>query len=791
MVRLLTLVIALSVSTSLLGQLNMTLLSQIEYPTDLNDIWHWVDEDTGTEYAIVGLRNGVSIVSLEDPENATEVVYIPGQSSTWRDIKTWGDWAYVTTDQGGTTEGLTVIDMSQLPDAAPYYHWTPSFPNLGGTLETCHNLYIDEFGYCYLAGCNLNGGGPLVIDVFTEPGVPSLVSACPPIYSHDVYARDNRLYSSEIYVGNFTVYDVEDKQNITPIGTQPTPFTFTHNTWLSDDGSAIFTTDELANAPVAAYDISDLDEIVELDQYVPIETIGNNVIPHNVHVWNDYLIISYYTDGGRVVDAANPSNLIEVGNFDTFFGGGAGFNGAWGADPFLPSGIVLISDINSGLYVLAPDYKRACYLEGNVTDGLSSGPLSGVEVEILAGDHNMASTDLSGDYKTGQVTAGVFEVQFTKPGYITVIEEVTLENGVLVELDVVMQPVASVTGTVIQDTDGNPIEGAQVSIIGAIGALDAVTNSEGVFQSAIEPGSYVVTAGAWGYLHGFLEIDLSGNETLTIELTQGYQDDFVFDQGWQTSSTASSGDWELVDPSQSTFGNQISTPGDDIQGDLGNRAYVTGNGGNDGSNDVDNGVVTLTSPSMDLAQYNEPIVSFYTYFFNDGGDGSPNDALNVKITNGFETVTLESTSTSVEEWNEQSEYNLTGLLAITDDMNLIVETSDLQGSGHIVEAAFDAFLVTEGAPDTTSNVQNLAWEVSAKAFPNPFLTSVEFQYQIDQAFEQAQLIVRTLTGQEVARSPLEQAQGSVRLGAGLPAGTYFLELVIDGQLVQTLKAVKN
>ncbi|MEZ4982763.1 MAG: hypothetical protein R2769_14490 [Saprospiraceae bacterium] len=49
-----------------------------------------------------------------------------------------------------------------------------------------------------------------------------------------------------------------------------------------------------------------------------------------------------------------------------FFSPGAGFNGAWGAYPFLPSQTVLISDINSGLYVLQPNYVRACWLEGTV-----------------------------------------------------------------------------------------------------------------------------------------------------------------------------------------------------------------------------------------------------------------------------------------------------------------------------------------------------------------------------------------------------------------------------------------
>ncbi|MCB0676683.1 MAG: hypothetical protein KDC30_08350, partial [Saprospiraceae bacterium] len=126
--RFLLVLLAVVGSTALsFAQLNMSLLSQIDYNPELNDVWGWVAAD-GTEYALVGLYNGVSIVSLADPANAEEVVFIPGQGSTWRDIKTWGDFAYVTTDQNGTTEGLLVIDLSGLPNSINYENWTPNLP---------------------------------------------------------------------------------------------------------------------------------------------------------------------------------------------------------------------------------------------------------------------------------------------------------------------------------------------------------------------------------------------------------------------------------------------------------------------------------------------------------------------------------------------------------------------------------------------------------------------------------------------------------------------------------------
>ncbi|MCB9265276.1 MAG: choice-of-anchor B family protein, partial [Lewinellaceae bacterium] len=397
------------------AQLNMTLLSQVNYSQSLNDVWGWYDENSGIEYGIVGLRNGVSIVSLENPEDAQEVAFVPGPSSTWRDIKTWGHFAYVTNE---TSNGLLVIDMSGLPDNVSYIEWTPNLPNLG-TLSSCHNLYIDEFGYCYLAGCNLNAGGMLILNVDTQTGEPQFVSAGPSVYAHDVYAKSNIMYSSEIYAGNMAIYDVSNKNDIQLLATQQTPFSFTHNIWVNDEETVAFTTDERGDAPVAAYDITDLNNIEELDEYRPIGTINQGVIPHNVHVWNNYLLVSYYSDGGRVVDASRPTNLIEVGNFDTFLGGNGGYNGAWGLYPFFPSQTVLVTDQTNGLFVLQPNFVRACWLEGVVTDSLTGALLNDVEVVIDSEQPNLGTTDAFGKFETGQAISGTFNVTFSKLGYQT------------------------------------------------------------------------------------------------------------------------------------------------------------------------------------------------------------------------------------------------------------------------------------------------------------------------------------------------------------------------------------
>ncbi len=690
-----------SVATFAFSQLNMTLLDEINYGINANDIWGWVDPDDGTEYALVGLRDGLSIVDLTDPTDVVEIKKIPGPNSTWRDIKTWGNHVYVTNE---TSNGVLVVDMSNAPNITDndWFEWTPDIPGLG-LLSSCHNIYIDEFGFAYLSGCNLNSGGMLIVDVHTNPGDPAFESAAPSVYSHDVYVRDNKMYASEIFVGNLSIYDVSDKQNITLLANQQTPNSFTHNAWLNDAGDVVFTTDEKANAPVAAYDISDLDDIVELDQFLPIETLGEGVVPHNVHVWDDWLIISYYTSGGIIADASKPDNIIEVGNWDTFFGGNGGFSGVWGAYPFLPSGIVLLTDIGTGLYVCGAEYVRACWLEGTVTDLFTGAPIFGAESLIDADQANFATSDLIGEYKTGIATAGTYDVTFSATGYHSKTVQATLDNGVLTILDVQLEPFSSfnVVGQTIKATDGNAVPGATIVLDGE---QDYTITSDGngnfTFDN-VTIGDYTIFAGAWGYMHEVITNFSVNDQTgpVTITLDQGYQDDFILDQGWTATGDASTGQWERGEPiGTDTQGSQSNTDFD-LPSDIGDQCYVTGNGGNDaGFDDVDNGTVTLTSPPMDLSNYADPILSYNSWFFNAGGNGAPDDALEVRISNGSDVVVLENITTSNSFWNTAVEFRLVDYIAITDNMQITFETSDLPSSGHLVEAAVDGFRVVDDVP---------------------------------------------------------------------------------------------
>ena len=98
--------------------LNMSVLGYVDYPNTKGiDIWGWVDS-SASEFAIVGLRDGVSVVDVTDPNNPDEKFFIPDIYSIWRDIKTWGNYAYVTTE---SDTGLLIIDLSDMTGNT-YWH---------------------------------------------------------------------------------------------------------------------------------------------------------------------------------------------------------------------------------------------------------------------------------------------------------------------------------------------------------------------------------------------------------------------------------------------------------------------------------------------------------------------------------------------------------------------------------------------------------------------------------------------------------------------------------------------
>lgn len=421
--------------TTLIAQKNIELSSNLQYPGKSSSCWGYTAPDN-KEYAIVGLESGVSIVDVSNPDTIQELFNIACPVSTWREMKTWGDYAYVTNE---TDSGLLIIDLRQLPNAINTKYWRAS-----EAFQTIHTIFIDEKGVAYLNGFADRDNvrpreerGILFADLAQDPWNPTLLGVYESEYIHDCFARNDTLWAAALNNGWFSVIDINDKANPILLATQPTPSSFTHNCWLSYDGKYLFTTDEKPGANIAAYDVSDLSNIKKVDVYRSAFNTG--VIPHNVHVKQNFLVNACYKDGVTIVDATKPDNLVEVGRFDTSpFISEDGFSGCWAVYPYFPSQTIIATDIEEGLFVLSPTYSNACYIEGKVTNIDNNAGVPNARVEIIGNDW-FEFTDISGDYKAGIDDSGYYDIRIFVAGCQTkIINDVRLQKGVTTVLDIAL-----------------------------------------------------------------------------------------------------------------------------------------------------------------------------------------------------------------------------------------------------------------------------------------------------------------------------------------------------------------
>ncbi|MGE0174889.1 MAG: LVIVD repeat-containing protein [Oligoflexales bacterium] len=315
----------------------LALLSQMNKYAGYNDVWGYTDPN-GREYALLGVVNGTSVVDITDAPNIREVAFIESANSIWKDIKTYKNYAYVVNESGG---GLQVLDLSDLPNSV-------KLVNTYTEIRTSHNIWVDEeAGLIYLEGNMIK---PVIVLSLADPIHPVEISKFG-VECHDIYVRDHIAYIAEGYSGTFALFDMKDPAAPTLLKRFRIPNAgYVHNLWLTEDGSHLMSTEETTGKTVKMWDISDLNNIHMTGEYLGPQKI----MAHNTHIKGNYAYISHYADGLRVVDISDPTNITEVANYWE----PANAPNAWGAYPFFKSGKVLISGIETGLYVVQFDLGR-------------------------------------------------------------------------------------------------------------------------------------------------------------------------------------------------------------------------------------------------------------------------------------------------------------------------------------------------------------------------------------------------------------------------------------------------
>ncbi|HLP51540.1 MAG TPA: choice-of-anchor B family protein [Chitinophagales bacterium] len=773
---------ALCISLTGTAQNNISLLGHLAYDntTLCAGITGYADP-AGHEYALICHNKGVSIVSIDTPSNPRELFMIPlKQISTVlnREVREYKGYAYVTSE---LADSLVIINLNYLPDSVTYHAVNPA------GMSRAHTIFIDEKGIAFI---NSSNEGTLFLDLNADPYNPVYLGKFTNDYVHDCFVRNDTMWAACLQRGT-VVLDVHDKtaaNNASSVITEwTTPFNFTHNCWLSDDSRYIFTTDEMPGAPLACYDVSNLNNVTETDKIV-VDS-GSNTIIHNVTFMNDYCISGSYTYGVVIHDVSDKSNIVEVGHFDTSPNySGDGFNGCWAAWPYLPSGNLICSDIETGLWILKAAYPRVARLEGIVTDQ-NNNLLNGVKVEILTTSASSYSI-YTGSYKTGTTDTGTYTVRFSKYGYYTVLENnIHLSAGAVTSLNVTMQsiPQSKLVITTVDATTGAPVSNVQLLLIDSANgsSIQTVSNSSGqyiiLYYDSIKSH---VFAGKWGYFtSGYFKQTTLASDTLRIELLAGYYDDFTFDLGWQISSSATAGIWERTKPPGTLDSLGYITPGWDIAEDFFDRCYVTENAGN-----VNNGSTVLISPEFDLTQYVDPYISYYRWFTNTGGIGTPDDNMATFISNGLDTLpVLIVTADSIQrQWVYQT-VRVRDYLQSTDIMRVGFVIAD-QGYDHTLEGAIDVFRIFDSVPNDLKQLpeNNLRLAIS----PNPFSNTITALVTNANA-EDYKLEISDAIGRKIYVGSLNSSTQTITLDAAMSNGIYFATLTQNGRAQKTVKLIRT
>jgi len=328
---------------------NCTLLSTFNNHGSFNDVWGYAAPN-GDEYALLGTRTGTVVVDISNPANPIERGWFPWGTSTWRDIRTYGTYAYVITE---ATAGFQIINLSN-----------PNNPTVVGVFGTAnssnaHNVCVDTgAGRLYLVGCNT---GTPVYDLNSNPANPTFLGYARGSgnsnYFHDLCVENGYAYGSMIYNGQLRIMNSNSSFPWPAVSNASTPGNFTHNAWPNAAGTICVTTDETTGGVVKFFDITNKSNPIPLGQFTP----NSGTIPHNAFIVGNLCHVSWYTEGYRCIDISDPNNPVEVASYDTYPGSSGGFSGCWGVYPFLPSGNILASDMSAGLFVVRPDLTNATF----------------------------------------------------------------------------------------------------------------------------------------------------------------------------------------------------------------------------------------------------------------------------------------------------------------------------------------------------------------------------------------------------------------------------------------------
>lgn len=309
-----------------------------------NEVWGFVQN--GEEYGVIGSTLGTHILQASAGNELLWVDFVPGQfqgAVVHRDYHDHAGYLYAICQQGGSS--LQIMDLQYLPDSVHLVYDSDSL------FAIAHNIYIDTAtSKLYVDGPD---GNAMSIYDISDPVNPVLLSHFNEVdYVHDCFVRNDTAYLNAALQGLY-VYDFSNTSSPQILGSLTTypDQGYNHSGWLSEDGNKYIMADETQGMRMKVCDVSDLTDITPQGLFNSGESI--TTVPHNLMLKEDIAYVSHYNDGLRIFDVSDPFNPLQVGYYDTYpaIDTTSDFRGAWGIYSFLPSGRLLISDRQTGLYL--------------------------------------------------------------------------------------------------------------------------------------------------------------------------------------------------------------------------------------------------------------------------------------------------------------------------------------------------------------------------------------------------------------------------------------------------------
>ncbi len=425
-----------------------------------SEVWGWTDTVKQREYAFIGGPRGTIIVDITtQPIKEVDTLIGPTSNNSYKyhEFRTYKNYLYVGSE--GTdinlNAGIQIVDLSTLPDSVSLkkvFVWIDTTNFLTNAIRKyyrAHTLSIEK-NFLYVNGGDF--GGTRIMDI-SDPLNPkqsgSYGKGSTP-YVHDAFILNDTLYAAAIGEGRLDIVDLRVKRAVTQTDataivskTFTTPEGRTHQVWLSEDARYAFVCTEGTGSTVYSYylhvyDISNRSNPIQISKW--ISDPGKSI--HNAFVQGNYLFIAYYTDGLRILDISDPAVPIEVGFYQTYKGSPSVlFAGAWGVYPYYPSGKLVVSDMNTGLYALTFDRKKGGRVKGTVRDAVTQQTVSGVTVTVNEMGRKHTS-DNNGTFLYGSAE-GEHTVTYSKAGYISRTDTVTTRPGKLDSIIVMLSPTAA------------------------------------------------------------------------------------------------------------------------------------------------------------------------------------------------------------------------------------------------------------------------------------------------------------------------------------------------------------